>query len=769
MHARKLLLAGFACAALLFAMVGVALAWQAPTVRANCAPDANHYDFTITLAQESDYNMEWSFGPSGPWTAFVGKQGDNDLVTPRGTGDLFVRWASDHGSIRHATPNSGLCNPPTPSPTPPPTPTASAIESFQGETATPTVAPTPTPSELKVTLCHATDSDTNPYVVITVSINSVADATGVNGHGTHTGPIWYSDIPKHTQWGDIIPSFSYGSVNYPGLNWTADGQAIWNNGCNIPTPTATPTEAPTATPTEAPTATPTEAPTATPTEAPTATPTVAPTATPTPVTLTLIKVICPAYSDVPANRDPSNADATGGHWAELDTSYQTTLVDPATDIPTDCVPTSEWGFKLNPGGSYYSTYWTGAGGSVDVTLDSTLLAAAQAGSWDRGIQVVEVVDNARGTFGALRCYRDILNGDNLDSVYGLQAGDTHIYCIAYNVAIPESTATPTEAPTATPTEAPTATPTEAPTATPTEAPTATPTEAPTATPTEAPTATPTPFESFEGQTATPTVAPTATPTPVTLTLIKVICPAYSDVPANRDPSNADATGGHWAELDTSYQTTLVDPATDIPTDCVPASEWGFKLNPGGSYYNTYWTGAAGSVDVTLDSTLLAAAQAGSWDGGIQVVEVVDNARGTFGALRCYRDILNGDNLDSVYGLQAVDTHIYCIAYNVAIPQATPTASAIESFQGETATPVVTSSPVESLQGETATPVVTSSPVESFQGETATPAKTATPPPTTTGRGSSGNSSTPLMVMLICLAFGGLGLAAVEAQRRTIRR
>ncbi len=580
MHARKLLLAGFACAALLFAMVGVALAWNNPTVRANCAPDANHYDFTITLAQESDYNMEWSFGPSGPWTAFVGKQGDNDLVTPRGTGDLYVRWASDQGSIGHATPNSGLCNPPTPSPTP----TASAIESFQGETATPTVAPTP--SELKVTLCHATDSDTNPYVVITVSINSVADATDVNGHGTHTGPIWYSGIPKHTQWGDIIPSFSYGSVNYSGLNWTADGQAIWNNGCNIPTPTLPPTEAPTATPTEAPTATPTEAPTATPTEAPTATPTEAPTPTPTPVTLTLIKVICPAYSDVPANRDPGNADATGGHAGELDTSYQTTLVDPATDIPADCVPASEWGFQLNPGGSSDGTYWTGAGGSVDVTLDSTLLAAAQAGSWDGGIQVVEVVDNARGTFGALRCYRDILNGDNLDSVYGLQAGATHIYCIAYNVAIPESTPSPTEAPTASPTEAPTASPTEAPTATPTEA--------PTASPTEAPTATPTPFESFEGQTATPTVAPT------------------------------------------------------------------------------------------------------------------------------------------------------------------PTASAVESFQGETATPTVAPTP-------------TASAIESIQGETATPAKTATPPPTSTGSGSSGNSSTPLMVMLICLAFGGLGLAAVEAQRRAIRR
>ena len=218
-----------------------------------------------------------------------------------------------------------------------------------------------------VVVCHYTPGQSGKYVEIDVSVHSVADANGLDGHGDHQKDIW--------------PPFTYDSVNYPGQG---DASIFVPGTCDLlptptptPTPTeaptATPTEAPTATPTEAPTATPTEAPTATPTEAPTATPTEAPTATPTPVTLTLIKVICPVYSDVPANRDPSNADATGGHWAELDTSYQTTLVDPATDIPADCVPASEWGFQLNPGGSYYNTYWTGAGGSVDVTLDSTLL------------------------------------------------------------------------------------------------------------------------------------------------------------------------------------------------------------------------------------------------------------------------------------------------------------------------------------------------------------------------------------------------------------
>jgi hypothetical protein len=45
----------------------------------------------------------------------------------------------------------------------------------------------------------------------------------------------------------------------------------------------------------------------------------------------------------------------------------------------------------------------------------------------------------------------------------------------------------------------------------------------------------------------------------------------------------------------------------------------------------------------------------------------------------------------------------------------------------------------------------------------------TPPPTNTGSNGSSNDSTPLLALLTRLAFGGLGLAAVEAQRRRVRR
>lgn len=94
--------------------------------------------------------------------------------------------------------------------------------------------------EHKVTLCHATDSYTNPYVQITVDVASVIKN---NGHGDHDGPVFYATIAKHTKWGDIIPPFDFGAAgSYGGKNWTADGRAIFDDDCNVQSPpTTTPT------------------------------------------------------------------------------------------------------------------------------------------------------------------------------------------------------------------------------------------------------------------------------------------------------------------------------------------------------------------------------------------------------------------------------------------------------------------------------------------------------------------------------------------------
>jgi hypothetical protein len=88
----------------------------------------------------------------------------------------------------------------------------------------------------KVEICHATSSYKNPYIINEPNANG-----DVSGHADHIGPIFYPEIPKHTEWGDIIPPFYYGDPEdpsfFPGLNWDEEGQAIYENDCVIPTPT----------------------------------------------------------------------------------------------------------------------------------------------------------------------------------------------------------------------------------------------------------------------------------------------------------------------------------------------------------------------------------------------------------------------------------------------------------------------------------------------------------------------------------------------------
>lgn len=77
----------------------------------------------------------------------------------------------------------------------------------------------------KVTLCHATSSSTNPWV----SVTAAADGTA-NGHAGSS----------HQNGRDIIPPFSYkdghSTKSFPGQNWNAEGQAIYERGCENPPP-----------------------------------------------------------------------------------------------------------------------------------------------------------------------------------------------------------------------------------------------------------------------------------------------------------------------------------------------------------------------------------------------------------------------------------------------------------------------------------------------------------------------------------------------------
>ena len=93
---------------------------------------------------------------------------------------------------------------------------------------------------IPVTICHRTNAATNPYVVITVDDDAVDGIAGNSGqspdhYGEHQGPL-ASDLATAQQlkkdkidWGDIIPPLD---GVHSGQNWTDQGQAIWNNGCN---------------------------------------------------------------------------------------------------------------------------------------------------------------------------------------------------------------------------------------------------------------------------------------------------------------------------------------------------------------------------------------------------------------------------------------------------------------------------------------------------------------------------------------------------------
>jgi len=82
-----------------------------------------------------------------------------------------------------------------------------------------------------ITFCHATNSATNPYLKITTDPASIIR----RGHGGHEGPIFADGMTSGSHWGDIIPPFDYVDKDgdpqtFPGLNWTAAGEALCLGG-----------------------------------------------------------------------------------------------------------------------------------------------------------------------------------------------------------------------------------------------------------------------------------------------------------------------------------------------------------------------------------------------------------------------------------------------------------------------------------------------------------------------------------------------------------
>lgn len=93
-------------------------------------------------------------------------------------------------------------------------------------------------SEKKVTICHRTDSMTNPYVMETVNKNAIINQVSgeTEGHGNHVAVA--PDPPKKGKWSDVIPPFSLeGKGPAEGKTWQfaglemPKGQALIDNGC----------------------------------------------------------------------------------------------------------------------------------------------------------------------------------------------------------------------------------------------------------------------------------------------------------------------------------------------------------------------------------------------------------------------------------------------------------------------------------------------------------------------------------------------------------
>ena len=77
----------------------------------------------------------------------------------------------------------------------------------------------PSAPQDKVTICHATASESNPYVVETVDQDSILNGSGHGNSGINVG-----DIVRHSRMHGELPSTS----------WTTEGRAIFNHGCKKP-------------------------------------------------------------------------------------------------------------------------------------------------------------------------------------------------------------------------------------------------------------------------------------------------------------------------------------------------------------------------------------------------------------------------------------------------------------------------------------------------------------------------------------------------------
>ncbi len=206
---------------------------------------------------------------------------------------------------------------------------------------------------------------------------------------------------------------------------------------------------------------------------------------------------------------------------------------------------------------------------------------------------------------------------------------------------------------------------------------------------------------------------------------------------------------------------LAHPVTfDLPAGVTLPNEliWGIAFNT--SHFGAAPTGVNGPYD-SLNVGLKTSAGQPAVGTDVELNSVFLNSAwpsaygndgGAATATGSFRDVAVLAALNELAGFAPLACFGTCPINLAAAPTPTPTPTPIESFAGATAV---------------ASAAASAAPTEMVASATGTP-HSATPPPTNSNSPSDDGSS-GLLALLISLGFGAVGLFAVGAQRRTMRR
>ncbi len=305
----------------------------------------------------------------------------------------------------------------------------------------------------------------------------------------------------------------------------------------------------------------------------------------------------------------------------------------AESIPDNCRAGAGWTFNLDvPGGDGSTdTAATGEDGLLSVKASEVL----SEGDLDRfldgtRLEVREnIADDGPYDFGTLRCHDDLGNEDNLEWIE-LDANDLpdEVWCVAYNVQEPEPE-----------------------------------------------------------------------PTDVQLNFQKQVCDDYSAIPGNRLEGGADPASYYTdnADLDDTFAQGFLDwgDTTSVPIEmvddlagCAPASGWSFDLSfdqdfsdiegtvgpTGGDHGTTTLTSVRDELgDEVMDRLA---------DGDQLWVREQTQEGYLFGALQCHTDARHADNLEFIQFGGDLPESVWCVAYNLEMPDVQVDASLVCAYLPE---------------------------------------------------------------------------------------